>query len=60
MMMKHKLLSGSFLLSDLAILSYIALLKFLAQLLTSNSYGYFRDELYYIAASQRLALGDLD
>jgi hypothetical protein len=58
--MNHKLLSRSFLLSDLAILSYLALLKFLAQWLTGNAYGYFRDELYYLAASHHLALGYVD
>ena len=57
--MKQNLLSRSFLLSDLAILSYLALFKFLAQLMTSRAYGYFRDELYYLAASRRLALGEL-
>jgi hypothetical protein len=58
--MKHKLLSRSFLLSDLASLSYLALFKFLTQRLASSAYGYFRDELYYLAASQRLALGYVD
>jgi hypothetical protein len=58
--MKQNLLSRSFLLSDLAILSYLALFKFLAQLMTSRAYGYFRDELYYLAASRRLALGYVD
>jgi 4-amino-4-deoxy-L-arabinose transferase-like glycosyltransferase len=56
----HQLLLRSFLRSDLAILSALALFKFLAQWLTSSSYGYFRDELYYLAASQRLALGYVD
>jgi 4-amino-4-deoxy-L-arabinose transferase-like glycosyltransferase len=58
--MNQKFFSSSFLLSDLAILSYLALFKFLAQWLTSSTYGYFRDELYYLAASQHLALGYLD
>src|SRR5512138_1303677 len=38
----------------------LALLKLVIHLLTSSTYGYFRDEFYYIAASKHLALGYVD
>ena len=38
----------------------LAFLKLLIHLLTADNYGYFRDELYYIAASERLDLGYVD
>src|SRR5689334_12584212 len=38
----------------------LAILKLVIHLLTSSSYGYFRDEFYYIAASQHLAFGYVD
>lgn len=38
----------------------LAFVKLLVHLLTANNYGYFRDELYYIAAGERLAPGYVD
>ena len=35
-------------------------LKLLIHLVTSGGYGYFRDEFYYIACSERLAFGYVD
>ncbi len=54
------LLSRHTLLSDTAILIYLALFKLILHWLTSGGYGYFRDEFYYIAASQRLQWGYLE
>src|SRR5918998_787210 len=42
------------------ILFFLALIKLWVPLLTAGNSGYFRDELYYIAASERLALGYVD
>jgi hypothetical protein len=44
----------------LAVIVGLAVLKFVIHLLTSSSYGYFRDEFYYIAASKHLAFGYVD
>src|SRR5258706_12676592 len=37
-----------------------ALAKLLLHLATSSGYGYLRDELYYLACTEHLALGYLD
>src|SRR5215216_6103307 len=42
------------------ILLLLALVKVLVHLFTAGNYGYFRDELYYIAASEHLSLGYVD
>jgi hypothetical protein len=48
--------------NDTAILVYLALAKFLVHMITNllGGYGYFRDELYYIACSDHLDLGYVD
>ena len=38
----------------------LAVSKLVIHLLTSSTYGYFRDEFYYIAASKHLAFGYVD
>ena len=54
--------SRHFLLSDNALLCYLALTKLLIHLATNlaGGYGYFRDELYYIACSDHMAWGYVD
>src|SRR5918995_2173794 len=43
-----------------AVFVLLAFVKLLVHLLTAENYGYFRDELYYMAASERLDLGYVD
>jgi hypothetical protein len=42
------------------IIGAIAFLVFLAHMLVSGRYGYFVDELYYLACSHHLAWGYVD
>ncbi|MHB1909050.1 MAG: ArnT family glycosyltransferase [Nitrososphaerales archaeon] len=43
-----------------AVIFYIALADFIFHMSIAGNYGYFRDELYYIVAGQRLAFGYVD
>src|SRR6476469_2964560 len=45
---------------SLFILLALSTIKFLIHVLTSEGFGYFRDEFYYIAASKRLDFGYVD
>jgi hypothetical protein len=47
-------------LSDFALLCYLALLTVLIHFLSNGGYGYFRDELYYLACGEHLAWGYVD
>ena len=46
--------------SDMRIAWALGALAVLIQMLTNGRYGYFRDELYYLAASDHLAFGYVD
>ena len=62
-MMKQKvnnLFSKQLWLSDYALLSYVALLSLILHIIAIEGFGYFRDELYYIACSEHLSLGYVD
>jgi hypothetical protein len=49
-----------FFLSDLAILLYLSLLTVFIHFLANGGYGYFRDELYYMACGRHRAWGYVD
>jgi hypothetical protein len=57
---QHPPISGKTLLGANAVLAFLALVKVLLHLLTAGNYGYFRDELYYVAAGEHLDLGYVD
>ncbi len=46
--------------SNTALLVYLALAKVVLHFATNGNYGFFRDELYYIACSDHLAWGYVD
>ncbi len=46
--------------SPISIAIYFALIKLLIHLFTNGQYGYFRDELYHLAASEHLDWGYVD
>lgn len=45
---------------DTALLAYLALVQVVIHLLVANNYGYFRDELYYLADGRHLQWGYVD
>jgi hypothetical protein len=51
---------GTSLKSDLALLSIPAWIKLLIHFATNGRYGYFRDELYYLACADHLGWGYVD
>ena len=46
--------------SAMVIAWFLAAIAVVLQTLTNNQYGYFRDELYFIATSKHLAFGYVD
>src|SRR5438552_18805310 len=46
--------------SELTLITLFSAVALLVHLLTSGRYGYFRDELYYIACGGHLAFGYVD
>jgi len=58
--MQNKSWFNSVLRSDLFILIVLALLKLAIHFLANGGYGYFRDELYYIACGEQLDFGYVD
>jgi len=44
----------------MAVVILLAFIKLLVHVLTASNYGYFRDELYYMAAGRHLAFGYVD
>lgn len=55
-----RILSKKDLMSELTVPILIAATQLIIQVLFHNQYGYFRDELYYIACSKHLAFGYVD
>lgn len=60
MVSRMKLRAATILSHDLAIPAILALVQLILQILFHGNYGYFRDELYYIACSEHPAFGYVD
>ncbi len=58
--MEKQVIERRFWLSGTALVAYCALARVVLHLITFARYGYFRDELYYIACSKHLAWGYVD
>lgn len=58
--MNNGIFSRKLLWSDNAILIYLALAKLVIHLLTATNYGYFGDELYFLAMAKHLDFGYVD
>jgi 4-amino-4-deoxy-L-arabinose transferase-like glycosyltransferase len=56
----RKLLTRATLTSDTALLIYLGLVSLVVHVLVAGNYGYFRDELYYLADGRHLAPGYVD
>lgn len=54
------LLSSSYLICGLALVSYVALVRVVLYLVAAPHYGYFRDELYYLSCGEHPAWGYMD
>ena len=58
--MKWKSFVNKIFKNDIAILVCLSLVKLLIHFIASNRYGYFRDELYYMACGENLDFGYVD
>lgn len=58
--MNKKILSTQVLLSDISILISLSFIKLLIHVLSNGQYGYFRDELYYLACTEHMDWGYVD
>ena len=58
--MVNKLWTRNFISNDMAIPVILAFLQMTVQMIFHGNYGYFRDELYYIACSNHLDFGYVD
>ena len=58
--MRKPFFSRQRLTSETAILAYLAAFKLLLHFSTNGNYGYFRDELYYLACGEHLDWGYVD
>lgn len=55
-----KVFTREFLTSEMGLISFLSLFKLLLHFATNRNYGYFRDEMYYLACGEHLDWGYVD